>query len=51
MRTSRPRGGYDGPAAKPLIEIGEPAIDPQFASTPAERDPAIAALRTELTAS
>lgn len=90
-----PGGGYDGPAAKPLIEIGEPAIkplvallsdkrpaplmgseeatlsqdhgyrrcdfafrylseilgrDPQFASTPTERDPAIAALHAELTA-
>lgn len=90
-----PGGGYDGPAAKPLVDIGEPAIkplvallsdeqpaplmgseeatlshdhgyrradfafrylseilgrDPDFASTPAERDPAIAALRAELAA-
>ena len=89
-----PGGGYDGPAAKPLLEIGRAAIkplvallsderpaplmgseeatlsqdygyrrcdfafrylseilgrDPQFAPTPAERDPAIAALRAELT--
>lgn len=88
-----PGGGYDGPAARALVEIGEPAIkpllallsdarpaplmgseeatlssdhgyrrsdfafrylslllgrEPKFAPTPAERDPAIAALRSEL---
>jgi hypothetical protein len=88
-----PGGGYDGPAAQPLVEIGAPAIEPltallsddrpaplmgseeatlshdhsyrrsdfafrylseilgrepEFAPTPAERDPAIAALRAEV---
>lgn len=32
-----PGGGYDGPAAKPLIEIGEPAIEPLTALLSDER--------------